>query len=450
MVIVVIVIAVLAVIALVVFLVLWNWKPVGGTSAMAIGSPPLPVESPNNIVIQFLNSTSEALLLAAAGPEIPDMPLPREGTWTMPPGGILTLDIPKEWEGTAGRQVLGPRFWARSGCRYNVADNKAQCEIGSCGDLYNCYSGAQGGITGKPPVTLAEFCFACGGGLTHYDVSLVDGYSLSCDILPIGGTGNPSNPYQNVTGLCNPGMDLRSRCPSDFQLKSSQLGSHIPGSPDNIIACLSNCGRYEYPTAPPANCDETKDLKCKGWRKYCCQERGAGDIYGKTCTCVTGCKYGAACWDKKDGRSPTCECRAYALNPPCPANICTNQEPVAQPVIGRCSATGDVPCIGDDTLHSICPRAYSWPNDPQTYVTDARVFRITFSPGGTTVPVSPSSPVIPMCTALPESFNYGKNSQLCANAKGKYAGAKAGIWDCNVDGTRATNGVICQWPLTTV
>jgi hypothetical protein len=46
-----------------------------------------------------------------------------------------------------------------------------------------------------------------------------------------------------------------------------------------------------------------------------------------------------------------------------PARRCTNPGGAAQPAPAPCSAPE---CIGDDTVHAVCPRAYTWPNDPQT------------------------------------------------------------------------------------
>lgn len=391
--------------------------------------PPCPPPPTSQSMVQFVNQSNVMILLGASGPT---PVLPREGTWELPPNGTLTIDIPSSWEGT--NTGIGPRFWARTGCRYSVADNKAQCEIGDCGGLYNCFSGSTS-LAGKAPVSLAEFCFNCGNGFSYYDVSLVDGYSLSVNIEPIGNTPtNPISPldqFWSRTGLCNPGQDLRSICPANFTLRSSSLTSYIPGTPDNIIACFSNCGRYEYPVAPSAVCLPT-DPGCTPWRKYCCQ----GPDYGRACSTDADCELDAACWNG------TCQCRAFVLSLPCPNNVCTFPE--AQPTPQLCSPSGPEACIGDDTVHRICPMAYSWPNDPQTFDTNAKAFRITFAPGGTSVPVSQSGS-IPPCSTLPASFNYQTNLQVCSLSRGKYAGAKQnGPWDCNVDNTD-TLGVLCSW-----
>jgi hypothetical protein len=393
--------------------------------------------------VEFLNNSGVDILLGALGPSIV---LPREGTWILQNNGTLNIDIPQDWLNTAGHsELIGPRFWARTGCRYNIQDGKAQCETGGCGGAYDC---SKNNLAGQIPVSLAEFCFQCGGGLTYYDVSLVDGYNLSINIEPIGGSSsNPNDPndvFWCKTDTCNRGQDLRSICPQMNQLHSSDIPSYIPGQPNNMIACFSNCGLYEYPVAPSLNCTDD-DPKCTNWRKYCCQ---ASD-FGKACSSDADCSYGGACWTGND-RPPsstnpaTCQCRAYYLSEPCSPNICTN--PQAAPPVGICHS-----CIGDDKIHQICPRAYTWPNDPQTYDCDAKRYRITFSPGGTPVPVTSSIASIPKCSSLPtDTFDYQTFVRNCSQVKSKYACAvpKNSInpnWSCNVDPPNVgCNGVICE------
>lgn len=414
-----------------------------------------PIDTKTDYNVEIVNETNQLLLLGAIGPT---SVTPVENTWDLHPGQSLNINIPSSWLNTAGNSsLIGPRFWVRTGCRYNVATNKAQCETGDCSGPYNC---SEYKLAGKIPTSLAEFCFECGGGLTYYDVSLVDGYSLSVNIEPLDGTPtNPNDPndvFWCKTNLCNSGQDLRSICPLASRLMSSQLSSYIPGQPDNIIGCFSNCGFFEYPVAPSLNCDATTDPKCAGWRQYCCQ---APD-FGKPCNSDADCSNGAACWTGNNNppsstNPATCQCRAYYLNPPCPSNVCTN--PDSQPSPSTCSQcafpTSDnttcTGCIGDDTVHSICPRAYSWPNDPQTYDCNAKRYRITISPGGTPVPITPSVPIIPKCSQLPPEFDYSKAKSYCSQVPATYACAVQTTtpnWACNVDPANVgCNGVLCAW-----
>lgn len=455
------VIIIVAVIALVIYFL---WKRYSPITPFV---PPDPPEPPKGyFTLQFVNETSETLLLGAVGPKDVKIPVSTvEGTWIMPPRSVLHMFIPPEWQSTQGREdTPGPRFWARTGCKVNFdpsnpKENKAVCETGDCGNQYNCSAAYLAGVA---PVSLAEMCFKCGDGMTYYDVSLVDGYSISIDIAPVGNYdhhrpgGDPNDPFWCKANLCNAGVDLRTSCPNKFLRKSSDLKSFVPGDPDTNIACFSNCGLAAFPVAPDLTCDSKTDEKCRAWRKYCCQ----ANTYGKSCQNSSGCTDGGACWDgkpltpsSKDGPG-TCQCRAYYTHGTCNEATCTNAN-LSAPKPDTCN--GDPWCIGDDTFHDVCPRAYSWPNDPQTYICNARKYRVTFSPGGTSEPITPVSK-IPKCSQLPSEYYDINDLKLC-NPKdlGKYACAKrrgsknvdgsSAKWDCNVDNAlnKADNrGVACD------
>src|SRR5262245_30497843 len=81
-------------------------------------------------------------------------------------------------------------------------------------------------------------------------------------------------------------------------------------------------------------------------------------------------------------------------------------------------------CIGDDTVHQVLPRAYTWPNDPQTYDCNAHSFRVTFAPGGTSAPITDSGDIEP-CSSLPAAYGYATAKMLCSGVTGKvFAGAR--------------------------
>ena len=435
--------------------------------------PPVPVPLPGQNVVQFYNQSPVTLLLGAFGPTAVE---PREGTWELPPQQWLTLDIPVSWDYTIKQGSSGIRFWTRTGCRYDKESDIAQCETGDCGGKYNCSASH---LAGVPPATLAEFCFGCAPltdppapqppspplPINLWDVSAVDGVNLSMDITPLGAY-SATNPYSpGDIFWCTfpnsvPGADLRGAnpqgkmyCPSDFQLRRSQLTTVIQGSPDGVVACFSNCGKYEYPTAPPANCSAS-DPNCAAWRQYCCQagnydpKTGEGD-YGKPCSKDSDCADGDACWHRP-GVQAVCACRGFIAGTSCPPDVCTNENaPAAEPPFGHCSQTAaSDACIGDDTIHEVLHRAYTWPNDPQTYDCNAHSFRVTFAPGGTSVPITDSG-AIELCSSLPAAYGYPTAKMLCSGVTGKvFAGARPpnvapGVWDCNVTG--ATTGVLCRW-----
>ncbi|HTR60669.1 MAG TPA: thaumatin family protein [Candidatus Binataceae bacterium] len=483
----------------------------------------LPIPSPTNgshYVVQLVNESNVTILGTANTanedprfalyPQCTGAPVvvePREGTWVMqaygsPPradgsaSNVLTIDIPLCWENTkcppveddpraATCSASGPRFWARTGCRFDQQHNFAQCETGDCSGAYDC--GAQAlrnpplGTAGELPVTISEFTFFAGFGahnFTYPDISAVDGVNLNMDIQPIG----PNSPFKyNGDAVPNPpssgpfvadpnwlsiqnnsrplvfyGEDLRSPtlCPSNFTQTTSQSNGFIEGGtedPNNPVACFSNCGKYALNPAPGDYCDPTdQKSKCYRWKVFCCPIGGAydqlcsdphGDPDDKLCNVtppvppspaptgtatITPYEHGAfhgACWYRgiPTDKQPVnrCSCRAFIKANDCAGTVCTQPYadfPGAQPPFGKCSDVvgGDTnACIGDDVFHSVMPRAYSWPNDPQTYVADAHAWRMVFAPGGSSIPITPSGP-IPACSSLPAGYAYSDEVKQCS------------------------------------
>src|SRR5262245_9218513 len=83
--------------------------PLGCGAERAAFEASLPVPTPvtpERYVVQLVNESDSLLLIGAiaahrAG-EPPFPVLPREGTWEIGPRGVLTVDIPQQWEGTTG------------------------------------------------------------------------------------------------------------------------------------------------------------------------------------------------------------------------------------------------------------------------------------------------------------------------------------------------------------
>jgi hypothetical protein len=50
---------------------------------------------------------------------------------------VLTIDIPEAWENTKVEGSVGPILWARTGCRYDIASDRAQCETGGSSGKYD-------------------------------------------------------------------------------------------------------------------------------------------------------------------------------------------------------------------------------------------------------------------------------------------------------------------------
>jgi len=411
---------------------------------------PIPVPTPGRYVVQLVNESDVTLLAAAnkafvVGHE-PKAVLPREGTWLLGPKSVLTVDIPPEWESTIPKGSVGPVFWARTGCRYDIAHNFAQCETGDCGGVYDC---SQAGRTPPGPKSLAEWTFKDPNNNSAPDISVVDGVNLNMDIVPVGPhSDTPVGPVDSHfwlgtanLPLTKCGGDLRAGCPSAFQLRREQLTFFIQGSAgaEHVVGCFSNCGQYKFqgqltgacPAGfrcagePAFDCDPNIATEagrvCYYWKPFCTAvpEGDPDHIYGRPCTMDADCPQHGVCWNSGN---PTAVCApsAFNKNPDCPPDVCTNQysQKISfQPPFSLCSELTDATgrpddCIGDDTFHEVMPRGLTWPNDPQTYYSDAKAFRIVFAPGGTSVPITDSGP-IPNCSTLPADYRYAEQRQSC-------------------------------------
>lgn len=515
-----------------------QWVLGTANAAHVVGKPPTPV----------LPREKTWVMAPAPAPTFRPRFLRRASAWPH----VLTIDIPLEWENTTPQGSTGPNFWVRTGCRYDTANGIAQCETGGCSGFYDCSKALLG-----PPVgaTIAEWTFyqptvgsnrgtrkgkgkGQGQGTTYYldhpDISAVNGVNLNMDIQPVGSsTDNPLLPNDpqwlaKNYPLTVHGADLRTpgqalgQCSSKFQLKRSDLTGYtvpptipgqalyafvivdqngIPQNPpgDSIVGCFSNCGRYEFPKTPPADCDDS-DPNCYLHNAFCLYLPPSA--YGSACKTDQDCyykgiNYGIACFfDQGPGKTKTGKCagRGFLENATCPSNVCTFQYGFSgsyawQPPYARCTdVTSDASaCIGDDTVHAVMNKAYTWPNDPQVYGGDAPLYRIVFAPGGTpaTAPVTPSygqgvdgstESGIPLCSSLPTNYGYasqfsGSSSTACdkpcdvpvtASCPGfkppaatfavaypgaTDAGPNAHPWACNFNpqGGGGNNGVICRW-----
>jgi len=170
----------------------------GTCSQSYLDSLPVPVPIPPAVkVVQLVNCSDQVLLGAANAAHQANQPgfpvFPRERTWEMQPYGsanntnILTIDIPPEWastkcaNGVMDCPALGPNFWARTGCRYDAATNRAQCETGGCAGQYDCSSGAWGS-PGFTSIVEWTFVDQYSNNFDYPDISLVNGASINVDV----------------------------------------------------------------------------------------------------------------------------------------------------------------------------------------------------------------------------------------------------------------------------
>jgi hypothetical protein len=497
--------------------------PLGCGAERAAFEASLPVPTPaapGRYVVQLINESNTTLLAAAnaahrAG-EPPVAVLPREGTWVIEPRGVLTIDIPEAWEATKPQGSVGPVFWVRTGCRFDIDYDIAQCETGPCSGFYDCSKANQ---TATGPKALAEWTFN-DPLMNHWsgpDLSVVDGVNLNMDIQPIGPHTEhmPAVSHWLDHPLSKCGGDQRDDlwCPSRFRLTRSSLAMFIQGTPggDEVAACFTNCGLYKYGTTgtePPLTCTpdphgNADEVRCYYWKSFClafpvqiCVP--GGQVCGPDLPCPTGsqcedatpypydvacttdadCRQNGVCWDrclpndttckltnacKHGGGYPCCAGRAFNKLPDCPPDQCTfpytPQTPGAQPPFGLCSQvtekTGDPEaCIGEDTFHYVMPYGLTWPNDPETFFSDAHAFRIIFQPGGTQVPITPSGPP-PLCKDLPAAYGYEQAVMNCSGVPDKvfssaHLPSQSPLpWPCDVGRGSNTGsippGVLCRW-----
>ncbi|CAF1103904.1 unnamed protein product [Rotaria sordida] len=138
------------------------------------------------------------------------------------------ISVPDGW-------VAG-RIWPRTNCR--TVNGKFTCTTGDCGAPANGFGMGCNGIGGQPPATLAEFTLNGWGGSDYYDISNVDGNSMSMTIRPIPGqftqVNNPSLGKYNCgapTCIFDP-----NRCPPELQMDDG-TGRKVCAS---ICAAINN------------------------------------------------------------------------------------------------------------------------------------------------------------------------------------------------------------------
>ncbi|XP_066356376.1 thaumatin-like protein [Miscanthus floridulus] len=86
-----------------------------------------------------------------------------------PVGGGRRLDPGQTWSLFVPAGTSSGRVWGRTGCSFN--GNSGSCQTGDCAGALSCT------LSGKPPMTLAEFTL--GGSQDFYDISVIDGYNLA-------------------------------------------------------------------------------------------------------------------------------------------------------------------------------------------------------------------------------------------------------------------------------
>ncbi|CAL4951038.1 unnamed protein product [Urochloa decumbens] len=120
----------------------------------------------------------------------------------VPVGGGVQLDPGKSWTIDMQSATRGS-VWPRTGCSFDFENTgRGSCQTGDCGGILTCTS------KGQSPLTLAEFNFGQ-GGMDVFDISLVDGFNVPMDLLPVpakgqGEQGCSKGPHctANITSQC--------------------------------------------------------------------------------------------------------------------------------------------------------------------------------------------------------------------------------------------------------
>ncbi|XP_037403796.1 PR5-like receptor kinase [Triticum dicoccoides] len=121
------------------------------------------------------------------------------------PGGGQQLDPGEAWVLNVPAGNTSGRIWARTGCTVHGEGN-VSCQTGDCSGLLACTG------YGQPPNTLGEFTFGGFNGMDFFDISVMDGFNVPMDFLPV--------PIQGRAG-CAKGprcsADITSQCPTELK-----------------------------------------------------------------------------------------------------------------------------------------------------------------------------------------------------------------------------------------
>ncbi|KAL6574826.1 hypothetical protein OROMI_012111 [Orobanche minor] len=100
------------------------------------------------------------------------------------PGGGRRLDQGQSWNLFVNPGTSSAIIWGRTNCNFD-ASGRGSCETGDCAGVLECR------LTGKPPLTLAEYTLNGGNNLDYYDISVIDGFNIPMGFSPTA-SGCPS------------------------------------------------------------------------------------------------------------------------------------------------------------------------------------------------------------------------------------------------------------------
>ncbi|CAO2193336.1 unnamed protein product [Urochloa humidicola] len=157
----------------------------------------------------------------------------------MPVGGGRQLNPGESWTLDMPAGTTGGRVWARTGCSFDGA-GKGKCETGDCGGMLSCKT------SGQPPITSAEFTLGVRNSTDYFDISLVDGFNVPMDFLPM-----PANIQQGVQG-CSRGprcaANITSQCPKDLKAPGGCNSACTVFEDKRKYCCIGNGNNTCEPT----------------------------------------------------------------------------------------------------------------------------------------------------------------------------------------------------------
>ncbi|XP_058735951.1 thaumatin-like protein [Vicia villosa] len=132
-----------------------------------------------------------------------------------PSGGGTQLNSGQTWSINVPAGTSSGRVWGRTGCNFD-SSGSGSCQTGDCGGALSCT------LSGKSPLTLAEFTLNGGNNQDYFDISVIDGFNIPMQFAP-------------TSNGCN-----------------------------NVRTCQqSSCSdAYQYPS------DDTKTVSCPGGTNY--------------------------------------------------------------------------------------------------------------------------------------------------------------------------------------
>ncbi|XP_058735943.1 thaumatin-like protein [Vicia villosa] len=136
-----------------------------------------------------------------------------------PSGGGRQLNSGQTWSIDIPAGISG-QVWGRTGCSFD-GSGRGSCQTGDCGGALSCT------LSGKSPLTLAEFTLNGGNNQDYFDLSVIDGFNIP---MQFGPTSNGCNKVLTCQ---------QSSCPDaiEFPNDGTKLPSCPSGTNYKVVFC---------------------------------------------------------------------------------------------------------------------------------------------------------------------------------------------------------------------